>query len=910
MFPKPLETLLSRWGSKRQNRRIFLYSFLCLFTLYFCLFLGSTEGSSAESEGIATLTRSPIFTQVPVVAPLVQNLPNQAQLVQQGRTLYETGQFAEAARVWQQAAQVYQSQGDRLNQALALSYLSLAYQQLGEWEEAKVAIADSLKLLQPSTVQPSADEPSVLILAQALNTQGQLQLSLGQAELALNTWQQSTATYAQAGDEAGMTGSLINQVQALQTLGLYRQASKTLTQVEQTLQNQPDSFIKVTGLRSLGNALRMVGDLDQSRQVLEQSLAVAQQLKSPSDISAILLSLGNTARAQQDTKAALAFYQQAATASTSPILRNQAQLNQLSLLLDTQQLRAAQALWSQIQPQLDCTGSIETCPYPPSRTAVYAGINLAQSLIRLKQSSNVSSPSWTEIGQLLASAVQQAKSIKDQRAQAYALGHLGGLYEQTQQLSIAQDLTEKALLIAQANNAPDIAYRWQWQLGRLLKATGNKKEAIAVYTETIKTLQSLRSDLVAINPEIQFSFRDEVEPIYRQLVDLLLQSPPNQGGIEGEPSQQNLIQARAAIESLQLAELENFFRAACLEGKAVQIDQVIDQDDPTAAAIYPIILADRLEVILKLPQQPLRHYKIPVDQGDVERILKQLREQLTKPYTLLEIQPLSKQVYDWLIRPAEADLAKSRVKTLVFVLDGSLRNIPMAALYDGQQYLVQKYAVALTPGLQLLSPKSLERGQLKALTAGVSEARPGFSALSNVALELDEINSEVPSTRLLNEEFTITAFQNKINSLPFPVVHLATHGQFSSKADDTFILTWDSRLNAKELDTLLRVTDQSRPNAIELLVLSACQTATGDKRAALGLAGVAVRAGARSTLASLWSIDDKSSALLMSQFYRELVRTKVTKAEALRLAQLSLLQNPRYQHPRYWAPFVLVGNWL
>ena len=910
MFPKLLETLLSRWGSKRQNRRIFLYSFLCLFTLYFCLFLGYCEGSSAESEGIARLTRSPIFTQVPVVAPLVQNLPNQAELVQQGRTLYETGQFAEAARVWQQAAQVYQSQGDRLNQALALNYLSLAYQQLGEWEKAKVAIADSLKLLEPSTVQPSPDEPSVLILAQALNTQGQLQLSLGQAELALNTWQQATATYAQAGDEAGMTGSLINQVQALQTLGLYRQASKTLTQVEQTLQNQSDSFIKVTGLRSLGNALRMVGDLDKSRQVLEQSLAVAQQLKSPSDISAILLSLGNTARAQQDTKAALAFYQQAATASTSPILRNQAQLNQLSLLLDTQQLRAAQALWSQIQPQLDCTGSIETCPYPPSRTAVYAGINLAQSLIRLKQTSTVSSPSWTEIAQLLASAVQQAKSIKDQRAQAYALGHLGGLYEQTQQLSIAQDLTEKALLIAQANNAPDIAYRWQWQLGRLLKATGNKKEAIAVYTETIKTLQSLRSDLVAINPEIQFSFRDEVEPIYRQLVDLLLQSPPNQGGIEGEPSQQNLIQARAAIESLQLAELENFFRAACLEGKAVQIDQVIDQDDPTAAAIYPIILADRLEVILKLPQQPLRHYKIPVDQGDVERILKQLREQLTKPYTLLEIQPLSKQVYDWLIRPAEADLAKSRVKTLVFVLDGSLRNIPMAALYDGQQYLVQKYAVALTPGLQLLSPKSLERGQLKALTAGVSEARPGFSALSNVALELDEINSEVPSTRLLNEEFTITAFQNKINSLPFPVVHLATHGQFSSQADDTFILTWDGRLNAKELDTLLRVTDQSRLNAIELLVLSACQTATGDKRAALGLAGVAVRAGARSTLASLWSIDDKSSALLMSQFYRELVRTKVTKAEALRLAQLSLLQNPRYQHPRYWAPFVLVGNWL
>jgi CHAT domain-containing protein len=855
-------------------------------------------------------TQTPVFAQVQEVAPSVQSLPNPSQLLQQGRTLFEAEQFADAAKVWQQAAQVYQSQGDKLNQAQAFSFMSLAYQQLGQWEEASKAIASSLQLLKDDR-RPTLD--SQLILARTLNTQGHLQLALGQAQQALTTWQQAAATYAQAGNEAGITGSLINQVQALQNLGFYRRANKTLTELEQTLQNQPDSLLKATGLRSLGNALRAVGDLDKSRQVLQQSLTLAQKLKSPQEIATAWVSLGTTAQAQQDTLAALKFYQQAEAASTSPTTRIQAQLNQLSLLLETINKSCdspvpscrgegggwstAIALWPQIQPEI--------ANLPPSRTAIYARINFAQSLIRLKQTSTISTPSWPEIGQLLATAVQQAKSLKDTRAEAYGLGHLGGVYEQTQQLSNAQDLTQQALNIAQTTNASDIAYRWQWQLGRLLKAQGNIKEAISNYTEAVNTLQSLRSDLVAINPDVQFSFRESVEPVYRQFVDLLLQSASGQ-----MPSQQNLVQARAVIESLQLAELDNFFQVACLAGEPVQIDQVIDKDDPTAAIIYPIILADRLEVILKLPKLPLRHYKTTVAQSEVEKILEELRRKLTKAYTLRETQSLSKQVYDWLIQPAEADLAQSNIKTLVFVLDGSLRNIPMAALYDGQQYLVQKYGVALTPGLQLLAPKPLNQLQLKALTAGLSEARQGFSALSNVALELAQIKSEVPSTVLLNQQFTSTTLQNEINSVSFPVVHLATHGVFSSKASETFILTWDGRINVNELDKLLRVTEQSRPNAIELLVLSACQTATGDKRAALGLAGVAVRAGARSTLASLWSLDDESSALLMSQFYRELARTTVTKAEALRLAQLALLQNPRYQHPCYWAPYVLVGNWL
>jgi CHAT domain-containing protein len=629
---------------------------------------------------------------------------------------------------------------------------------------------------------------------------------------------------------------------------------------------------------------------------LQKSLEVAQTLPSPQAVSDAQLSLGNTARAQADTKASLEFYQKATAASISPTKKIQAQLNQLSLLLETQQFSAAQSLWPQIQSQIP--------NLPPSRRTVYARINFAQSLMRLRKDTTADSPSWLDIAQLLSTGVQQATSLKDQRTESYALGTLGGLYEQTKQVSSAQDLTEKALLIAQMIDASDIAYQWQWQLGRLLKTKGDIKGALTAYDEAYKTLNSLRSDLAAINPDVQFTFRESVEPVYRQFVDLLLTTEGN-----SEPTPENLKQARNVIESLQLAELDNFFREACLVAK-VGLDEVIDKEAPTTAVIYPIILPNRLEVILKLANQNLRRYTTAVPQTEVENIIEQLGEDIKEHKIGGDNQSRFQKMYELLLRQAETDLRNSNVETLVFVLDGSLRNIPMSALYDGKQYLVEKYSVAVSPGLQLFDLKPLAPGQLEALTGGLSEARHNFPKLDYVESELKQIQSQVSSKMLLNPEFTSKAFQTQINSHSFPVVHLATHGQFSSNPDKTFILAYDQPIKVNELNKLLRSRDEKRPDAIELLVLSACQTAAGDKRAALGLAGVAVRAGARSTLASLWNLNDASTALLMSHFYQELAKPGVSKAEALRRAQLALLKQEEYEIPYFWAPYVLIGNWL
>jgi CHAT domain-containing protein len=430
------------------------------------------------------------------------------------------------------------------------------------------------------------------------------------------------------------------------------------------------------------------------------------------------------------------------------------------------------------------------------------------------------------------------------------------------------------------------------------------------YTAAFNTLQSVRNDLVPISRDGQFDFRDRIEPVYRELVDLLLQGE--------EPSPDNLKQARNVIEALQVAELDNFFRDACVPIKTKQIDGI----DRTAAVIYPIILEDRLEVIVSLPNQLLHHRSSDAPRKKVEDFVKKLQDELSEAGERAEVPKLSKNFYEWLIEPFNKSLKQyPDLKTLVFVLDGSLRNIPMGVLYDYDEvtqkgnYLIENYAIAVAPGLQLISPNFWQAERLKVLIAGLSEERqfPGrtpFPALKYVEQELGNIQKEVPSSEkpLINQDFLKTSLKNQINSLRSSVVHIATHGEFSSDPEQTFIVAYDDVIQSKELSDILSGRRASEGNSIELLVLSGCKTAKGDPRAALGLAGVAVRSGARSTLATLWYVDDESTAELMVQFYNELKKPNVSKAEALRQAQLSLLAKQPDSY--YWAPFVMLGNWL
>ncbi|MFN6453059.1 MAG: CHAT domain-containing protein [Nostoc sp. EfeVER01] len=887
---------------------------LCIYLPYFFdssnYLTAAFATSNASHVTVVTDSSKSTILSFPVLATTsTTNQTETYSLVQQSQALYEAGQFMEAVQLLKKAANEFKANNDALNEAIALSNLSLAYQQLGQWQQASEAIAQSIKLLQTLKDSNSSQAQSQ-IFAQALDVQGSLELARGQTEAALGTWQEAAKIYQQLDDISALIRNRINQAQAMQALGNYLQAHKTLILVQGILQKQADSSLKATGLQSLGNVLRGLGYLNDSHKILEESSSVARKVGNAIAQSNALLSLGNTARAQtyaqvslgnsnsadNYTKTAIQYYQQAVQiASATPTVRLQSQLNLLRLLVEQKEFSTAKTLLSQIQSQIN--------NLPPSRTAVNYRINFAQSLSKMIQ--NEVQPK--DVAKMLAQAVEIAKSLKDERSESYAIGTLGELYEQSGQLSDAKGLTQQALVKAESIDAQDITYQWHWQMGRILQKQSNIPAATAAYNRAYNALKSLRNDLVAINPDVQFSFRESIEPVYRQYVDLLLQLEEN------TQKSDNLLQAREVIESLQLAELDNFFRSPCLLPR-VGLDKLVEKEKSTAV-IYPIILDNRLEIITRLPgQDTIYHNTTKISKTVLENTVEQLQKDLPIASREPDVKQYSQQLYDWLIKPIETNLTNKDIKTLVFVLDGSLRNIPMGILYDKQQqkYLVEKYAISLTPGLQLVDPKPLQNAQINVLVAGVEQERliegKSFSELSNVTQELKKVQSSVQkSKQLLNQDFTQTNLEKQIQFTPFSVVHLATHGQFSSDVEQTYILTWDKLLKVRELDNLLRTRGESRPETIELLVLSACKTATGDKRAALGLAGVAVRAGARSTLATLWTIDDESTSEFMGELYRQL-DAGVTKAQALQRAQLVILA--KENRPYFWAPYVLVGNWL
>jgi CHAT domain-containing protein len=822
-------------------------------------------------------------TRPNAIAPIVPSAQDSTDPIEQGRQQYRAGDLNAAIVTWQQAAQQFQQQANPAQQALSLSYLSLAYQELSRWPDAMSAINQSRKLLESNPKAATAP-----LWAQVSNTEAGLFLHQGQAETALARWQQAQTYYEQANDQQGSLGSQINQAQALQQLGFYRRARQQLEAINQQLTPLPNSEMKVAGLRSLGLALQTMGD-PMSGEILESSLKVAQALGDRTAVSPVMLSLGKFAAAADEFAQALDYFEQAERSTQNPTEQLQAKLSQLQLLIEHGQSQESAALATQIAQQI----KTQLLTLSPSRTSLYTAINFVATLNDLENPGQL--VPLQDLSQLTQQVVKSAQSINDRAAEAYALNQWGQLYDRTKQIPEAQAITQKSLQIARSLQADNLIAQSAWQMGRLEKQQGQRAAAIDYYKEAVKSLQAIRGDLIAVNQDVQFSYRESVEPIYRELVELL---------VEGQPGQVELVQARDLIESLQVAELDNFFREACLD-KAKQINQI----DATATVVYPIILPDRLAVILSTGDQPLRYYSIEQSQDVTNQAIAAMYRSLSPVADSRERLTRSQQLYDWLIRPAAVAGAFKDTKTLVFVLDGRLRNIPMSALHDGQQYLIENYAVTLSPGLQLMSSRSIAASQSSAIIGGISNARSGFAALPGVETEVKTIANTVSSSTLLNQAFTGSALADRIKGSKADIVHLATHGQFSSRLEDTFLLTWDGRVNVKELSEMLRSREGRQSQAIELLVLSACDTATGDDRAALGLAGLAVKSGARSTIATLWPVKDQAAALIMTEFYKNLQKPQVNKAEALRQAQLHLLQNTDFREPFFWSGVVLVGNW-
>jgi CHAT domain-containing protein len=303
---------------------------------------------------------------------------------------------------------------------------------------------------------------------------------------------------------------------------------------------------------------------------------------------------------------------------------------------------------------------------------------------------------------------------------------------------------------------------------------------------------------------------------------------------------------------------------------------------------------------------------VPIARQDLATEAVAFRQELETYYNPFRPQRAQK-FYQWLIQPFAPQLEAAGIETLAFVNDGILRSMPMAALHDGQQFLIEKYAIATTPSLSLTSNNARIATLPKALAAGVTQEAviddKRFAGLVNVSQELADILTILPGSQILRDaEFTPIQLRQTLTKTKFPIIHLATHGQFGAEVEDTFLVMGNQqKLSLNQLDQLVRSVSNSN-DLIDLLTLTACQTAVGDDRAALGLAGIAIQAGAKSAIASLWSINDAATSDFSRTFYRSLTTT--TKAKALQAAQVAMIRTPGVKsRPAYWAPYVLVGAW-
>ena len=291
----------------------------------------------------------------------------------------------------------------------------------------------------------------------------------------------------------------------------------------------------------------------------------------------------------------------------------------------------------------------------------------------------------------------------------------------------------------------------------------------------------------------------------------------------------------------------------------------------------------------------------------------------------------AQQLYQWLIQPIEDELGSEAIDTILFSMDSGLRTIPIAALHDGEQFVIEKYSVGMVPSLGLMDTDYVPLADAQVLAMGAS-AFESLAPLPAVPAELNTIEQLWPSQSFLNETFTRTNLVEQQRRQPSQIIHLATHAEFNpGDVDNSYIQLWNERLLLGDIHTL--GLDYS---TVSLLVLSACRTALGDPEAEMGFAGLAVAAGVKSTLASLWSVSDVGTLALMSEFYEQL-RDSQVKVEALRAAQLAMLngdtridrgqlrssrtnsltplppalystESVSLSHPFYWSGFTMIGS--
>lgn len=747
--------------------------------------------------------------------------------------------------------------------------------------------------------------------------------------------------------------ALYQRAVAARTLGHIKQAEEDLnTLLQQT--KTPDRISVNAEILLVRLAMSQVQeDYTPLQEALRSAEKLAEQLNL-TDLTIISQQLlGDLSLKLRDSATAIQHYQQALTLAT----QQQAGLLQTSLLLSLMRTDEEALRTNYLIRAVDILQAQTTSTHKSSLAIALA--------IQARQQDNI-----RIAFQLLKQTIEHSRKLGHKRLLSHSLGELGQLYEEQGRYDEALKLTWEAIASADHQRDSDLLMQWEWQQGRIEKENGNHQVSLKAHRRAIHHLNKIRPDMPIDYSDGRSSFRDTVEPIYLGLVELLLHKADRVE--EGEKRQQLLSEAQQTMEHLKTAEMQDYFKDAC----AVTPSPLADMGAYLyrTAVLYPIILPDRLELLIQIGDTKY-HRQSNAPAGKIRVLTARLSRGL-RPRGGMPPFPkhVAKSLYDILIKPLEDLLDQHQIDTLVYLPDGPLRKIPLEALWDGERFLVERFAVVIAPGLTLLDPKPTPRENIVGLLAGLSipgkvvnklpknmqtaliqasavrsrslsrevnglsmrevtfRALPDTqsnneelvavkltdeqrNALLRDALTLPGVNKELqriseimPSIILQDEDFNLARFETEVGK-SYRIVHIASHGIFSGDPKESFIITHDGLLDMNLLEKLFK-SDTFSDQPVEILTLSACQTAEGDERSPLGLSGVAIKSGARSAIGSLWPVADAVAQTLLPDFYANLQKDNTTKAKSLQQAKLTLMKDPKYRHPGFWSPFILIGNWL
>lgn len=936
--------------------------------------------------------------QALATARKMPNRQREAKLLQDiGVTYMQVERYPQALDFYQQALVIRQQLDDRKAETVILNGIGVVYFRQGIYAKALTSYQQSLKLAQ--ALNQPADVALALVNIASTYTK------LGKYEDALNQYQQALEIYQQAGDSA-FQGRVLDKIGLnYAEQGRYEESLKAYEQALLSFKKGGISgAIEGSTLRNIGSLYASKGEYSKALSYYNSSLVAhratfnrnrAEQGATISSQGLIASYLGQHSNALEAYKNALAIYREFGyRASEGEIL---------SIMADAyaaqKDFPKAIELYQQALVIHDEVGNLpgkittlsglgavySVTKHPKALETHQQAFQIAQQVGSLPRTSKVLNALGLTQLQLdkdseaqtsLQQSVVLARAVGDRPTEAYALANLGTLLTKKQQPELAivfykqsvnlyegirtgirslskeqQDSYTQTiagtyrsladLLITQGriNEAQQVLERLKIQeLNDFTKGTRSAAIIPDVSLNTIEK-QLIVKHTSLINFGSKFYACEEIN--CPQLNDLKTQYQRlnKEFGTFVEEIKKKLRNNRLTIVN----DATNDFQSSAMG---------VVEKNPNSILIYPLVLSDKTRILWASKGGVFSKAAVcPLGESQLYAKVAQFRTFLTQRSNETQLKVVGKDLYDCLIKPLKSELDATKgtpneVRHLIFVPDRAINYIPISALFDGEQYVIQRYAVSTILAASKTDTRdTLQPQQASILGLGLSEARGTFSALPNVETELAMILKTkanepgiFPGLKFLNQMFNRDALENNLKG--HRILHIATHGEFkaTNPRDSYFLLGTGTPYSIPDIQTLRQLQN------VHLVVLSACETALGGADSlGLEMAGMSSffmgnsTDKAKAVLASLWKVNDASTSLLMQQFYQNLATGKMTKAAALRQAQLSLMQGKvtaknatartdipvglesgtrspsaqtDFSHPYYWAPFILIGNSL